>query len=187
MPDSILYQRLLGGEWHQLDAAVQRMHTPGRGMHAAGVFRVLHGRHRVSRLLARLLRFPAEAERADVQLRVEPSGQGEVWRRTFERRPMVTRQCAAGLGILKENLGLLELHFELTVENGGLTYRQLAAGLRFGSRFVPIPGWIRPTVAASEQGDKQSHSVATSVTVTLPRIGLLLSYAGQIEALENEA
>ena len=185
--ESVLYGRLLGSEWQRLDAAIRLMHTPGPGLHAAGVFRVVHGRHRTARLLAKLLRLPAEAEKVDVRLQVKPSGVAELWIRSFEQQRVMTRQSGTTLGILRENTGWLELQFRLIVEHGSLVYRQSGAGLRIGWWFVPLPGWISPTVEASEKSGDRPNSVWVSVAFSLPGVGLLVSYSGRIEAREAEA
>ena len=182
----MLYEELLGPAWQQLDGALRRLHRPGEELQVRGVFRVIHGRHRAAALLAWLLRFPRETEEMPVRLHVTPSGAGELWRRIFARRSIVSYQTSGGPGILKENIGLLEIRFRLTGAGGGLIYQQSAAGVRILSLFVPLPRWVRPIVQASEQADG-SNSVITSVTVSLPGIGLLLSYAGRIEIVENEA
>jgi hypothetical protein len=148
---------------------------------------VCHGSHRAARLLARLLQMPAEADEVNLRLRVESSGDTEVWRRQFGSRPMVTSQSVDSDGILRESVGALELQFRLSVDAGGLFYQQSAAGLRIGARFVALPVWIRPIVSASEKAGDGPNSVVTCVTASLPRIGLLLSYAGRIEIQENEA
>jgi hypothetical protein len=186
MHDSGLYQRILGDEWRHLDAAIQRMHTAGQGIHSKGLFRVIHGRHRVARLLARLLRLPAEGENAEARLHVEPAGSVELWRRTFNGRPLVTRQSSAAPGVLAEQLGRLEFQFRLSVRDRALIYQQSRAGLRIGSRLTPLPAWMAPAVAASEKPSARAGCVSISVNVSLPRIGLLLSYAGEVETLENE-
>ena len=185
--DCVLYERLLGADWPRLDDAIRLMHTPGLGLHATGVFKVVHGRHRAARLLTKLLRLPAEAERADVRLQVKPSGPAELWIRTFERRCIVTRQSGITSGILRENTGWLELQFRLMVEHGSLVYRQSGAGVRIGWWFVPLPGWISPTVEASEKSGDRPNSVYVSVKFRLPGGGLLMSYSGRIEAQEAEA
>jgi uncharacterized protein DUF4166 len=185
--DCVLYERLLGADWQRLDGAIRRMHSPGLGLHATGVFKVVHGRHRAARLLAKLLRLPVEAEKADVRLHVKPSGPAELWIRTFERRCIVTRQSGGTLGILRENTGWLELQFRLMVERGSLVYRQSRAGLRIGWWFVPLPGWISPTVEASEKTGDRPNAVYVSVTFRLPGGVLLMSYSGRIEAQETEA
>lgn len=185
MHDSGLYRCILGNDWQHLDAAIQRLHTPGPGMHAKGLFRVVHGRHRVARLLARLLRLPPEGENVKARLHVAPAGSGELWSRTFERHPFASRQTIAGRGFLAEKIWRLELHFRLSAEDGALIYKQSRAGLRIGSRLLPLPAWIAPAVSASEKPTARRGCVSISVAVSLPRIGLLLSYAGEVETLEN--
>jgi hypothetical protein len=186
MHDSGLYQRILGEEWRHLDAAIQRMHTPGRSIDAKGLFRVLHGRHQAARLLAPLLRLPAEAENVEVRVHVAPSGSAELWSRMFDGRPLVTRQTGAASGVLAEQFGRLELQFRLSVRNSALFYQSSRAGLRIGSRLIPLPAWIAPVVAASEKPSARAGCVCISVAVSLPRFGLLLSYAGEVETPQSE-
>src|SRR5436309_15538246 len=110
-----LYPRLLGDSWHSLDDAVRRLHASGPLVHAVGVFRVRQGSNWLARTLARLARLPAAGENVDIELLVTASDGGELWRRTFGGRPLVSMQSARPDGLLLERTGLVELLFQLKV------------------------------------------------------------------------
>jgi hypothetical protein len=55
VPD-VLYPRLFGVAWSEIDTALQRMHCDGEPVHAAGVFRISHGTSLEAKLLLLFLR-----------------------------------------------------------------------------------------------------------------------------------
>ncbi len=180
-----LYARLLGPRWQEAADPIRRVHGSAGGLRATGVFRVMHGERPAARFLARLLRLPAEAESTLVRLEVTSSAESEQWRRSFGGRWLVTMQAEGPGGVLAERIGLLELQFQLAIEGGSLVFLQKGAGLRLGRLFAPLPGWLRPTVTATEAPGNGPDSLSTLVNISLPRIGRLLSYSGTIDVAED--
>ena len=183
-----LYPRLLGSQWPTLGAAVRSLHLlPGGGtLRASGCFRVRWGRSPAAAALARLLRLPRPADRVPTSLSVASGGDGELWRRVFGDRELSTLQQDGGDGLLVERLGWLELRFRLVVSGPALRYEPAGAALRFGPWAVALPRPLAPTVHAGEApGDGEKTCV--SVEVTLPVVGLLLSYDGWMRPEERAA
>jgi hypothetical protein len=178
-PHVPLYERLLGPDWAQLDGRIRRAHTTGRGFYGTGAFRVTLGPHRAAGLVAKLLRLPTPAPNVVVQLEIESCAGGERWNRTFDGRRLNSRQYFVGPGVMRECVGCIALEFQLIVEDSRLIYQQTRAGLRIGSRLVPLPAWMLPTVSATEELG------FTSVSISVPGVGPVLTYAGTIELQEG--
>jgi hypothetical protein len=175
-----LYPHLLGASWSQLDKAVQRLHSAGAFVHAAGTFRVRHGDNRLARLLVRLAGLPAAMETVVVRLIITPRAGGEEWRRTFAGRPLVSWQGPGPSCLLAERIGLLELRFRLEVGGGALIYRTHAVVLRLGPLRVPLPRFLMPRVAAAEKSAGDGDRAHIAVEMTLPWVGLLIAYEGTL-------
>ena len=181
-----LYPQLLGDSWVGLAEGVRGLHCTGSAVHGVGFMRVTRGRNRLARWLASLLRLPAAGEAVPVTLVVTPSAAGEEWRRTFAGKPLVTRQWLGPDGILVERAGLAEIRFRLEVRDGGLVFHQTGTTLRLGWLRFPLPRWLAPTVAARETPAGPSGGTAVSVRMTLPILGLLISYEGLITPSAEE-
>ncbi len=93
---------------------------------------------------------------------------------------MKSRQFEARDCLLGEQVGIVELHFQLEAADGALVYRQVSAKLRLGPLALPLPGFLRPRVEAREEPDGPRRT-RVSVSVTAPMIGLLISYEGYLE------
>jgi hypothetical protein len=182
-----LYARLLGDSWAMLAAAVRDMHRDDVTARGAGFMRVCRGENRLARWLAALLRLPAAGEAVPVTLVITPSADGEEWRRTFANNLLVTRQRPLSDGLLAEQAGLIELRFRLEVRDGGLVYHPAGAALRLGCLRAPLPRWLAPTVAAGESPAGAPGQTEVSVRVSLPVLGLLISYEGLMTQSAEDA
>jgi hypothetical protein len=182
-----LYETLVGPAWDGLPASIRRAHLRADGLEAAGVLRVARGRSRAARALARLCRLPEAGEAVPVRLSVRREARGERWVRRFGAHTLVTSQCALGDGILAERFGALEFRFRLTPTACGLGYLHLATRLCAGRLRVPLPGWLAPRVAASEAATLSPERTQVRVTVSLPLLGLLLAYEGELTVDESPA
>lgn len=184
-PPSGLYPKLLGASWHDLNAAIQRLHASGGAVHAVGVFRVRHGRDGLARTLARLARLPAAGEAVDIRLQVTELEEGEEWRRTFAGRPLVSVQADRSDGLLLERMGIVEMRFRLEVAGGALNYETVGAALRFGFLRLPLPRWLSPRVSAWEKAAGHTDQIHVSVDVNLPLLGRLIAYDGMLTQIEE--
>jgi Domain of unknown function (DUF4166) len=78
------------------------------------------------------------------------------------------------------------LHFKLRVKEGNLFYDQSCAKLCVGALHFPMPWGCAPRVFAKEIQDGAARVLVT-VMVTLPLVGLLISYEGYLNVKENIA
>jgi hypothetical protein len=185
---SALYARLLGDSHTRLAAAVRDMHRDDTVGHRSGVMRVTRGANRLARWLAALLRLPAAGEAVPVTLVITPSADGEEWRRTFAGKPMCTRQWSRLDGQLVEQSGPGEVRFRLEVcDDGGLVYHPAGVALRLGWLRVPLPRWLAPTVTVRESPAATAGQTDVSVRVSVPLLGLLISYEGWMTWSAEEA
>ncbi len=175
-----LYARLLGTSWLQVADEVRAVHSTAPIVRARGRLRISHGRSRVARVLARVLRLPRATDAAETRLVVTSVADGEQWLRAFDDRRLDTRQYFAGDGELAERIGILEFRFRLEASDGGILFRQLEAALLCGSLRLRLPTTWTPRVIAREDpaGANQVH---VHVQVELPAVGPVLTYDGTIE------
>lgn len=171
-----LYQRVLGGSFDELAPALRSFHAQLEGARARGALEVRRGRGPLARLAAWTIRAPAEGPAVPVDLAVEVHGEREHWVRHFAGRPMITRQWRAE-GMLVEAISLTQLHFELRVQDGAMRFVQRRCVLL---GFVPLPSWLAPRIEVEARGAGPS-AWHISVEIHLPVIGLVTSYAGQME------
>jgi hypothetical protein len=145
-----------------------------------GRLRIAHGRGRLARLLARLLRLPRAGDDVDAHLVVTSHAGGEQWRRTFGARRLNTQQYESGDHELAERFGLLELRFRLEASAGSLVYRHVESALRMGALRLPLPALCAPAVEARED-PASARQVRVRIGVTLPGVGPILAYDGVID------
>jgi hypothetical protein len=112
---------------------------------------------------------------------VTPTERGERWHRTFGASPIISEQSAGVDGLMIERMGMTEVRYRLEVAGGALYYRQAGTALRLGPIRLPLPRWLAPQIAARESAMPDEKSTHISVKVTLPLVGLLVSYKGYIE------
>lgn len=175
-----LYPRLVGPGWANLGEPVRRLHMGTSTLRGSGKFTIRQGERGPARLLARLMRLPSTGIDVPVKLVVTPHEDGERWDRTFGQTPFVTEQ-RAGEGFMIERIGPTEVSYHLEVAGGALYYRHTGTALRVGPIRLPFPRWLAPHITARESAMPDEKSTHISVKVTLPLIGLLVSYKGYIE------
>jgi hypothetical protein len=182
VPD-VLYARLFGVAWSEIDTALQRMHCGGESVHAAGVFQISRGTSLGARLLLMFFRLPPPNVASQVQLIVRPVGQCETWLRLFDGKPVVTVQRESVNGLLAERFGPLEFRFRLSFADHTIHYRQVGVILRLALPFlpgIPLPGWASPHVSAWETAGASEMETRILVEVSAPLAGLLFSYEGTL-------
>jgi len=181
-----LYRRVLGDSWSRIAEPLRCAHATCPRVRAHGRFRIEHGRHRVARLLARLLRLPRPVESAETRLVVTARDDGEQWQRTFDGRRLETRQYESDASELAERFGMLELRFRLDACGGSLLYVQREAAFVFGPVRVRIPASWAPRVEGRED-PVDPRRVKVGVRVILPGGGLLIAYDGIIDVEDPRA
>ena len=176
-----LYERLAGHAWHEVAEAIRQAHPGNDNLQARGVFRVQHGPGCIARLLAWLLQLPHPADVTSVELHITPSGQGEKWVRRFGGKRLVTLQQEAPGRLLAERFGLLEFRFQLQPQAEALIYLQQEVALCFGRLRLLLPSWLAPQVNATERAVEATQRTHIAVVISLPFLGLLISYEGELE------
>jgi hypothetical protein len=180
-----LYPRIVGPGWAHLGEPVQRLHTGTSTLYGAGKFTVRRGESGPARLLAGLMRLPSAGNDVHVKLVITPHESGERWHRTFGPVPFITEQRAGEDGLMLERIGPTEVRYRLEVAGGALYYRHTGTALRLGPIRLPLPRWLAPHITARESAMPDEKSTHISVKVTLPLIGLLVSYKGYIEIMDE--
>jgi len=145
-----------------------------------GVFRVGRGDTRTARAFAVLLRLPPAGDAVETRLIVTPAGDGELWLRTFGTHALNTRQYPIGDGCFAERHGVVEFRFRREPCHGGTIFRQLDCAIVVGPLRAGLPRWCAPNVAAREDrlGERR---VRIDVCVSLPLVGPIIRYAGEID------
>jgi hypothetical protein len=177
----VLFHRLFGVTWPEIDPALQRMHCDCEPVHAAGVFRISHGTSPAAKSLLLFLRLPPPNTAAQVELIVQPVGETEKWVRLFDGKQIVTVQRETATGLLAERYGLLEFRFRLSFSDHAIHYRQMA--VRLALPFfpgIPLPKWASPHVFACETAGASETETGIIVKVSVPLAGLLFSYEGKL-------
>ena len=182
-----LYQLIIGDDWRNLDTAVQRLHSGGRVTRGTGSFTVTHGKRRLARLMAKILRMPAVGENINVSLVVTAHPGGERWHRTFAGKPFITEQRDDDCKFLVERNKGVDVWFRLAVIDGALLYQQTKAALNIGPWRLPLSRRLSSYIVATERAAADKSSVQVSVHVTAPLIGLLIEYEGNIKMEEEGA
>jgi uncharacterized protein DUF4166 len=175
-----LYERLAGTNWEQVDPVVRAIHLNADTLRAEGLFQITHGKSFLARLINWIAGMPPASHAEPITLTIERVGQGEQWTRLFGKRRLVSFQEERVGTIVAESFGPLELCFSLSTADGGIVYHQHSAALRFGTLRLRLPGWIAPKVIASEKVAQNRDSSYVSISVSLPMIGLLLGYQGEL-------
>jgi hypothetical protein len=175
-----LYARLLGSSWLQVAEPIRAAHASGPTVRARGRLRIVHGRSRLARFLARLLRLPRASDAAETRLVITSGADGERWLRTFDDRRLDTRQYQAADCELAERIGVLEFRFRLETSDGSLLFRQLEAAFLCGPVRLRLPAPWAPSVEARED-PAGPHRIYVHVRVALPALGPVLTYDGTID------
>ena len=179
----MLYRRLFGASWPEIDTALQRMHCDGEPVRALGDFRVSRGTSLWAKILLSILRLPPENADTQVELIVRPEGESETWLRLFDGQAVTTVQWESGDGELSERFGEVEFRFRLSFADHTIHYRQVGAILHVALPFFPairLPRWASPQVAAWETVGASDVETRVRVEVSAPLAGRLFSYEGKL-------
>ena len=130
--------------------------------------------------LVRLLGLPAVCKNSFTVLKISGDANGEVWHREFDGVSFSTRQWVGSDGMLVEASNGFQLSFRLQAVGDALIYEQGRAKLAFGPLRCPIPLWFAPRITARETGIGDD-TVFVEVQVSLPILGLFISYEGKLD------
>jgi len=172
-----LYPWLLGPAYMRLPKLVRRMHAVAPRVEARGFGSVRLGGNPVSRMLAALLRLPAEGDDRPLAVTFEAGEAGETLSRRYSDAVLASRQSAAGeagSGLLEESFGPLALVLRLEPSADGLAF--LLQDVRCLGRSIPRA--LRPRVEAREFAEGGWYRFF--VRVELPLLGRLIQYEGRL-------
>ncbi|WP_405150981.1 DUF4166 domain-containing protein [Sphaerisporangium sp. NBC_01403] len=167
-----------------------RFHLGDETVSGIGVLEVLRGPGPLGRLACAVLGFPrtCTAVPARVTVRRSPGeGQGRVverWERTIGARRLVSVQSREGERGWERH-GPLEIRTRTVASPGEVDVVQVGAVLRMGGREIPLPEPLAPRVFAHawvEAGDRDRRPPRfhVAVRVTVPVVGVLISYRGHL-------
>jgi hypothetical protein len=169
-----LYVRVLGARFDALPAAVRTLHDLRAPSAWTGRATVERGPHPLARAIAWLSGLPPAGRDVPLRVTFTPADGREHWVRDFGGHIFRSVQVERG-GLLCERVGATTFAFALEASPDGLALR--LAGLRVLG--VPVPAALHPRIRTSESArDGRYHFEAESY---LPRIGLLVRYAGWLD------
>lgn len=174
--ESPLYERVLGDEWHLVEAEIRRAHLQGERVRGVGNAEVSTGPSLLGKLLCRLLRLPrAGTYAATVDVRRQVSS--EVWTRCFGGYHVTTTQMLLRNGVIRERFRWMEFAISVKRCEKSITYDSMAAHFRVGPMAIPLPKLLQPKICARETATAPGNHV--DVSVFFPVNTLLISYVGE--------
>jgi NAD(P)-dependent dehydrogenase (short-subunit alcohol dehydrogenase family) len=166
-----LYARVMGEDFGRLPPAVRALHLVNGDLAASGMAEVIRGKGLATRLLCRIMGFPAAATEVPVSIWMREEGGVETWRRDFGGAAFSSRLAQRG-GLLTERFGPIRFGFSLRREADGLTMDFA----RWWLGPLPMPRFLMPRGTAREyEAGGRFHF---DVPVALPLIGPVIRYRG---------
>ena len=177
-----LYRRLLGEDYQHLPAELRLIHERGDRLRTTGVCEVTRGGNMLAPLIAGLFRFPRSGRNIPVEVTFLRQDDREIWVRKFDGKEMRTVQrlkhTPDGV-LLIEEFGPFSFAMAAPANEEGL--RLEPRGITFLG--LPLPRWLLPRVEAHESVEDGRYCF--DVRISLPLLGLLVSYHGQISPMES--
>ena len=173
-----LFARVMGDSFDRLPAAVRNAHRVNGELVLRGEARIARGKGLISRLIAAIMGFPPAAESVPVEVWMEQSGKGEIWRRDFGGVGFSSRLTQRG-PLLVERFGLVSIGMALVPEADGfaMPIRRWWLGP------VPMPLVLAPRSLAHErETDGLFHF---DVPIALPLAGFVIHYCGWLRPAER--
>lgn len=179
-------KRWFGAHFAVLDPLLQQLHRRGGNLSGQVEIRCGSGLAGVlGRRLARSIGVPVDLPTRGFGVRIEHTDTALVWSRRFEGGArMVSRFEPVGAwpdGCWIERTGALRLRLAVDVVDGGWHWRPLRTTL-WG---IPLPRWLVPASSASKHVENGRY--VFRVAFALAGLGPLLSYAGTLDAVPDEA
>ena len=169
-----LYRRLLGVRFDDLPGAVRALHDVEAECTWIGRADVCRGGSAIARGLAMVLGLPPEGRDQPLSVTFMPSGDAEIWTRTFGVKRFVSTQWADGTQ-LRERVGPVTLH--MTLQQDGEWLGLTLVGVR--ALGIPLPTSLLPRINTRET-DRDGRYCFEVEAIT-PLIGLLVRYEGWLE------
>ncbi len=172
-----LYRRILGDAWDKLPQEIRTMHDVTDFGEASGTADIGRGTGLLSRLAARLLRFPPAGKNVPLRVKFAVRNGVESWTRDFGGKSFTSRQYG-GTGrsdrLVVEKFGPLLFSMALVT-----TDNKIQLILRRWSAFgIPLPMWLCPRTESFETAtDGRFHF---NVRIWHPLTGLIVHYRGSL-------
>lgn len=170
-PNASSHLRALGAA---LPAGLKRFHADAERRIVSGQARVTTGGV-FARILLRLFGLHLRDGEQPLDVTLMPDGSGTIWDRRFGTGRFISRIEAGGSGFLIETFGPVTLRFWLTPDGDAISWTLQRAAV-FG---LVLPSFLAPRIAAREWL-AADNAYAMSVAVTLPLLGLILRYEGEL-------
>ncbi|ASP33689.1 SDR family oxidoreductase [Labrenzia sp. VG12] len=173
-----LFQQALGLAFEALPEPVKDLHTVFDKRCWSGEARVTRGSSFLSRLVCRIVGFPAQTDSTPVSVTIERRGDCEIWERDFGGKVFTSvlgLKGKQGTGIVQERFGPMTFDIHLNDQHGTLAF-PVARGRVLG---LPLPRWLLPVSEATETD--RGGVFHFDVSISLPLAGLLVRYQGKLE------
>ena len=174
-----LYRRILGAGFDRMPAPVRAVHDFTGRYVGEGTATVERG-NAVARWIAVLLGMPLAGCDRPVRIEIDATTNGELLARYYPDCTLRTFQSCEtrnGQNLLGEKFGPFRLLIELTGHDRGCDFRLV----RWSLGPVPLPMALAPRLVANERLHDGRHRFL--VRISLPLIGLLLGYEGDVETI----
>ena len=174
-----LYRRVLGADFDLMPAPVRAVHDFTGRYVGEGTATVERG-NVIARSIAALLGMPQAGRDRPVRIVIDATKKGELLSRFYPDCTLRTLQsCETRKGqvLLGEKFGPFRLLIALTGHERGCDFQLV----RWTLGPVPLPMALAPRLVANERLHKGKHRFL--VRISLPLIGLLLGYEGDVETL----
>lgn len=174
-----LYRRILGAGFDRMPAPVRAVHDFTGRYVGEGTATVERG-NVVARAIAALLGMPQAGRDRPVRIVIEATQKGELLSRYYPDCTLRTFQSCEtrnGQTLLGEKFGPFRLLIALTGHESGCDFRLV----RWSLGPVPLPMALAPRLVANERLHDGRHRFL--VRISLPLIGLLLGYEGDVETV----
>ncbi len=170
-PDASPHLRALGAA---LPVGLRRFHADAESRTVSGQARVTTGGV-FARLLLRLFARHLRDGEQPLDVTLMPDGSGTIWDRRFGTGRFISRFQAGGSGFLIETFDPVTLRFWPAPDGEAISWGLQRAAV-FG---LVLPSFLAPRIAAREWL-AANKAYAMSVAVTLPLLGLVLRYEGEL-------
>lgn len=174
-----LYRRVLGADFDRMPAPVRAVHDFTGRYVGAGTANVERG-NLLARSIAALLGMPQAGRDRPVRIVIDAMPKGELLSRFYPDTTLRTFQSCEtrdGQTLLGEKFGPFRLLIALTGHERGCDFRLV----RWTLGPIPLPMALAPRLVANERLHNGRHRFL--VRISLPLIGLLLGYEGDVETI----
>jgi len=177
-----LYQRILGGAWHDLAPPIRELHSVTRTSVFTGRCHVERGRSPLSMLTAAIIGLPRAGADQEVRVTLCVESDGERWTRRIGGRQFSSLQHPGRgrpHGLIRERFGPICVYMALAVDGADLQY----VIRRWTLSGVPLPISIGPRGCASESVEEGRFRF--DVEIGHPLTGLIVRYRGVLSRIQS--